>query len=167
MAIDFTVTAQGQAPIEHALHGLVERFGDIRPLMERFGSVLETSTIERFDEERAPDGTKWLPSFRAKHEGGKTLTDTARLRLSIRPVASADQVEIGTNVIYARIHQEGGTIRAKGKALAFTLPGLGLRLATSVTIPARPFLGLSADDRDELAAQVEDYIAEVAPEVEP
>lgn len=169
MAVDHAITAHGAREVERALGGLLARFGDLTPLMERFGIVLETSTIERFDNERAPDGTPWLPSLRAKATGGKTLTDTARLKQSVRFIASPDQVEIGTNVIYARVHQEGATIRAKGDGrLKFRLAGgLGFRSPRQVVIPARPFLGVSADDQEELLGQAADWVAEVAPEVEP
>ncbi len=169
MAVDHSITARGATEVERVMGGLVARFGDLTPLMERFGIVLETSTIERFDTERAPDGAPWLPSLRAKVTGGKTLTNTARLKQSIRFIASPDQVEIGTNVIYARVHQEGATIKAKGDGrLKFRLPGgLGFRSPRQVVIPRRQFLGVSTDDRDELLAQAEDWVAEVAPEVKP
>ncbi len=174
--MDLSITAPAMAPVERMLAGLVARTGDISPLMERFGTVLETSTIERFNTESGPDGQKWLPSFRLRAgavgdagpvKSGKTLTMSGRLKLSIRPVAGRDRVEIGTNTIYARIHQLGGTIvPVSAPALTFTLPGIGLVHASRVVIPARPYLGVSTDDREELEAQTVDYLAEVAPEIE-
>lgn len=161
MAVDFTLSVQGQARLERQLHGLYVRTGDIHELMDRIGMVLETSTLERFDEERGPDGQKWTPSFRAEQEGGKTLTDTAGLRLSVRYLASADRVEIGSNKIYARAHNEGATITAKsGRGLAFMLGG-ELRIVRSVKLPKRQFLGLSRDDAEEIEAQFNDYVAEI------
>lgn len=70
---------------------------------------------------------------------------SGRLRASIKPKVrkSGDTVrgEIGTNVIYARIHEMGGVITPKKtKALKFNIPGVGWRTAKKVTIPARPFL---------------------------
>lgn len=50
------------------------------------------------------------------------------------------------DVVYARIHEEGGTIRPKNaKALAVPLPEGGIALVQSVTIPARPYLRPAAD----------------------
>lgn len=174
--VDLAITAPSIAPLERMLVGLVERTGDISPLMERFGTVLETSTIERFSTERGPDGVKWLPSFKQRAgavgeagplKSGKTLTASGRLKLSIRYVASTDRVEIGTNAVYGRIHQLGGTIVPRSApALVFSLPGIGLVHATRVIIPARPYLGVSVDDREELEAQAHDYLTEVAPEIE-
>lgn len=167
MAAAHVISVEGQAQIERVLAGLLKRFGNLKPLMERFGIVLEAGTIERFDTGRGPDGTPWLPSLRARTTGGKTLVDRGILRQSIRSIAGDDRVEIGSNIIYARIHQEGGTIAAKGDGrLKFRLPGIGWRSPHQVIIPARPFLGISADDRDELIGQAEDWIAEAAPEVE-
>lgn len=145
-----------------AIVGQLQRRGeDLSPLMDIIGQALESSTIERFDEERAPDGSRWTPSLRARLEGGKTLTKSARLKQSITHRSTSDSAEVGTNLIYAGTHQEGATIRGKGGKLSFRLPGgLGFRSVEQVIIPARPFLGVSADDELEIIAQGEDYLAE-------
>lgn len=145
------------------LAALMSRTDDLSPLMERIGMAMEATTIERFDNEEAPDGSSWVQSIRAKETGGKTLTDSARLKQSITYRAGADQVEVGTNVIYAGAHQKGATIRAtSGGRLAFKLPGgLGFRTAEEVILPARPFLGISADDELEIAGLAEDYLLEL------
>jgi phage gpG-like protein len=45
-----------------------------------------------------------------KRAGGQILQDTGRLANSITPSSDADSATIGTNVIYAAIHQMGGKI---------------------------------------------------------
>jgi phage gpG-like protein len=70
---------------------------------------------------------------------------TGRLRGSITHSVriSGNKVigTIGSNVVYARIHELGGVIRpVRAKALHFVIPGVGHRTAQSVTIPARPYL---------------------------
>ncbi|MBW1666717.1 MAG: phage virion morphogenesis protein [Deltaproteobacteria bacterium] len=70
---------------------------------------------------------------------------TGHLRRSIRSqtVIRGDEVEgrIGTNVLYARIHEKGGVITPKrAKVLRFQIPGVGWRSAKRVVMPARPFL---------------------------
>ena len=104
--------------------------------MDQIGRYLVDSTLRRFERERAPDGSPWLKSARALAEGGRTLTDTGRLRGSIAHTVTdgGRAVEVGSNVLYAAIHQFGG--RA----------GKGLR----ATIPARPYLGIDDRDRDEI-----------------
>ena len=78
--------------------------------MDQIGAALEDSTHQRFADETGPDGVKWKPSRRAREDGGKTLTDTRRLENSTTHLAGRLSVEIGTNMIYAGIHQFGGTI---------------------------------------------------------
>ena len=52
-----------------------------------------------------------------------------------------DEVEVGTNVEYAAIHQFGGD-------------------EVGINIPARPYLGLSPDNEADLLSVVEDFIEE-------
>ena len=106
-------------------------------IMDRIGRYLVASTHRRFERERAPDGTPWLKSARAVAEGNRTLTDTGRLRGSIAHTLTdgGHGVEVGSNVLYAAIHQFGGAA------------GRGRR----ARIPARPYLGVDERDRDAIA----------------
>ena len=159
MSANFRLDTKGGREIELKLGALVAAFGDLTPLMDGFGNTLEGSVLNRFETETAPDGSRWTPSLRARIDGGKTLQKSSQLVNSRTHVAGADSVEVGTNKIYAGVHQFGATIRAKtAKGLQFQLPGkLGFRRVMEVEIPARPFLGLSSDDEAELIAQAEDY----------
>jgi len=70
---------------------------------------------------------------------------SGRLRGSITTEVSATPTGVegalGTNVIYARIHEKGGVIRPKvADALRFMVPGVGWRTAQKVVIPPRPFM---------------------------
>lgn len=96
--------------------------------------------------------------------GGKTLTQTARLKNSIHAKAEEEGFAVGTNTIYAATHQFGAqrTIRAKsGGMLKFKVNGVW-RQAKEVTInvPARPFLGMSDQDQQEIQGILEDAMAE-------
>lgn len=119
------------------------RIRDRRTLAEDIGEMLVSSTQDRFESGQGPDGTPWQPSQRAGREGGKTLVDNATLRNSIGYEASAMAVMVGSNLVYARPHQEGGQV---GRGLA-------------VTLPARPYLGISDEDLDEAGQMVVDHIA--------
>ncbi|VWX62586.1 phage virion morphogenesis protein [Sphingorhabdus sp. 109] len=168
MAASHQIRAQGASAIEAQLFGLVQAFGDISPLMGDIALYGESSTIERFETEIAPDGSRWSQSIRARTEGGKTLTDNAILKNSITPESGSDYAAWGSNIIYAGIHNNGGTIRAKNaKHLSFGLPGgLGFRKVEAVDIPQREFLGLSSEDNVEIIALAEDYAIAVAPGIE-
>lgn len=165
--------------------------GSMLPAMQNMGRVLQTGAQLRFRSTSGPDGPAWEKSFRAKHEGGQTLSLTRRLRNSITYTATASSATVGTNVAYAAIHQFGGTIRAKnaqflsipvtpaaraagsprnmaGLHVAQTLKGQFMLvndkgvtqylLRKQVTIPARPFLGVSAGDRVELIGVAERFL---------
>lgn len=148
-----------------ALDGMMAHIAgaDTSVLMERIGLVGEDAVSSNFEGEHDPSGVAWKPSFRAEVEGGKTLTDRGILAGSIESHATADQAEIGSNLIYARIHQEGGIIRGN-PLLKFALPGgLGFTAVEQVVMPARPFLGWGREALDEVEAQTEDWLAELLP----
>ena len=130
------------------------------PLMASIGEALVSGTIHRFEKEVSPKGKAWPQSGRAAVEGGKTLTDTGRLRNSIDYAATEDKVMVGSNAKYARIHQMGGDIKPK-KSTKLVFPGLdGKTVAVDgVTIPARPFIGISDDDMTEAKATIQSYLA--------
>lgn len=158
------VTIDGLVRSQRAMAELLDRTGDLEPLMARIGAYGEESTVHRFETQRGPDGDPWAPSLRAKATGGQTLVDSGRLRQSITWRASRAEAEWGTNLIYAGVHQDGATIRAKsGGRLGFFIPGIGFRSPREVVIPARPFLGIDGDDEDEIDDIVRDYIDEVMP----
>lgn len=122
-----------------------------RPLLEQLAFLGENSTRERFDNQTDPDGRRWKPSLRVQLQGGKTLTKDGHLGDSITSRADDDAAEWGTNRIYAAVHQFGATIKAKnGGFLQFPLAGGGWVAKRQVTVPARPFLGLSREDEQDV-----------------
>ncbi|NOR63253.1 MAG: phage virion morphogenesis protein [Rhodobacteraceae bacterium] len=130
-------------------------------MYEAIGASMVESTKQRFDRGESPEGNPWPVSLRAQFEGGKTLIDKGALKQSITHIADQNGVEIGTNMHYAATHQFGATISASGAdALRFSIPGIGFITKKSVTIPARPFIGLSGEDEAEIEAIAFDFIAE-------
>lgn len=149
------------------IDALLKATGDLRPLMEDIGAEIESSTLDRFETNVAPDGTPWKQSLHSKVSGQPTLVEKGYLRDSVHYVLDgSDAVEIGAGGIaadYAGIHQTGGTITAKGPG------GLRFALATgefvnvqSVEIPARPYLGLSAADDQALLEIAFQHLARAA-----
>lgn len=127
--------------------------------------ALRTGTVERFEQEQGPGGESWPRSIRASADGGLTLTRTGQLKSSIHARSGAAGAEVGTNLVYAATHQfgaSGRTIRAKKKPfLKFQAGGRWIRKKqVTVNIPARPFLGVSDGDRQEIESIVEEAIAE-------
>lgn len=146
------------AGVKRAFNKLVKLGNDTSPLMQGIATILENSTRERFADEVGPDGEDWEQSLRAKLFGGKTLTKDGHLGDSISSQHSRTTATVGSNRIYAAIHQFGGFIQAKpGKALRFEFAGAGTNTHVTVQnvfIPARPFLGVSDMD----SGDVEDFI---------
>lgn len=133
-----------------------------RPVLNEIGSVLEQSTRDRFKTERGPDGVKWAPisrewsaekASRGQSPGILKMTGELSNRIYYELVGDS-AVEIIESAPYAAIHQFGGTIRPKRKR-ALKVRG---RVFASVTIPARPSLGVSAEDRSEIIDAVRDFL---------
>jgi phage gpG-like protein len=94
---------------------------------------------EGFARQVDPSDRPWKKSGRASRVGGQTLSKSGRLRRSFSRgvVAKPSGFTIGTNVLYAKTHQDGKTIRPKtAKALRFKVGGAWVT-AAKVKIPRR------------------------------
>ena len=126
------ITATGIEDTARMLIRVRSAIAHLRPAFDISGMNMQRKVALRFSN----GGPGWKPSIRSQVEGGKTLMMTGRLRSSIGSGGGAKDVmrsqgifrstdstlEMGTNVLYAKIHQNGGTINAKpGKALAIPL----------------------------------------------
>lgn len=128
-------------------------------LMEGIGRLVQGQTRRRItDEKTAPDGSAW----KANRAGTSTLYASGALAGSIDYRASTGSVIVGTGLVYARIHQEGGVITPKnGSALKFWWASGGFTnfaIVKSVTMPPRPYIGLSADNENEIVEATEDWL---------
>lgn len=120
-------------------------------LADTIGATLVTEFKLNFENEQGPDGTPWTPSERAKNEGGKTLRDKNHLNDSIthNVFSGGDGVEVGSNMVYAAIHQFGGETGRNG----------------ATKIEARPYLGLNADIEDEIVQTTLNFYEQVLRDV--
>ena len=135
--------------------------GDAAKLLEEIGALGETQTRRRIESEKtAPDGTAWPPN----KAGHSILLESGRhLRDSVAFIAHGDsEVEWGESWEFAHVHQYGATIVPRTKqALAFTLNGKKV-FAKKVTIPARPSVGVSAANAQEITEHVSDFLGRLA-----
>lgn len=116
-------------------------------LLHAIGFEVENQTRRRIaDEKVAPDGTPWpdlSPRYaQTRHAGHSLLQGEGDLLDSIQYQVSGDQVEVGSNLVYAAIHQFGGA-------------------EVGLPIPERPYLGLSSENEADLLAVVDDYLDQV------
>lgn len=165
--VAFTISLD-DLQVRGGVAGIRRALTDRRPMLADIGAEIETSTLERFETNIAPDGSAWPQSLHSKVSGKPTLVRDGTLRDSVNfRVDGNDAVEIGAGGAaseYAAVHQVGATITAKGGALHFTL-ATGARVTVqSVKIPARPYLGLSAADREAIPQIVGEHLARAAAE---
>ncbi len=161
-------------PVMQGLARLEAGVEDAQPLLRQIGAYGVRSTQERFLSETAPDGARWAPLNPAYAElkggGYNILFKSGALMNSMNSRAGLNEVSWGSPMIYAAVHQFGATIKPKNApALEFLLGNIGSRglvpvflvRVKSVTIPARPYLGINAADREEIVALTGDYIREL------
>ncbi|MBU1352105.1 MAG: phage virion morphogenesis protein [Gammaproteobacteria bacterium] len=147
-------------------------------LASQLGEYLQSSTEARFKTQTAPDGTPWAPlkpryAKRKKYHKDKVLTLRGYLRGGIHFQVGADNsVQVGTNAKYGAIHQFGGAIEMPARQATVRYRSEAGRVlfaskkhqgamerqvtipAHEVNMPARPFLGISAEDDREIRSIV-------------
>ena len=128
-------------------------------LFDEIGISLAESARLRFIDQVGPDGQTWKPSIRATAQGGETMRDKGLLMNSITHRVLPDGVEYGTNVPYAIPLHFGAEIRAvNAPFLRFKIPGGGWVRKKSVKLPARPFLGINAEDEQTISDIINDFL---------
>jgi phage virion morphogenesis protein len=129
------------------LRQLMLKTGSITECLDDIGMSLETSTHRRFEDQQDPQGNAWKEHSEAtiaiRGEGAPILRDKVDLYDSISHSVQGSKVLVGANRVYARIQQLGGEAG---------------RIGARVTIPARPYLGISNDDEREIGAIVQDHL---------
>ncbi len=180
------------ADLRRMLDGLEAAGRNLTGLMEQLAAQVEQDVAERFETQTDPDGHPWPPSFRALAEHGETLTDTARLRQSISSRVDPTGFAVGTNMVYAAIHQFGGAIHQPERQQTlywhhrgdttnadwqssrtfadwrFAKKGKANYSEThtvkahDVVMPARPYLGQSERGMAVLAEIARDWLADAA-----
>lgn len=140
------------AVLNARLAELKDRLGNLIPFYEQVAELLRASTDQAFEDEADPvTGRPWDPlkpatirrRLRAKAWPGKILQVQGNLARSIVPASGTDFAAVGTNYLFgdgpygAAVHQLG------------TKDG---------TIPARPFLGLSDDAREDILDLLVKYL---------
>lgn len=169
------------------LQALMDRMDDRRGFFRNVGERLLGSTKDNFQEERAPQGTPWQKLRRRtiKAREAKKQTPIKILRArgylagSINYEATQDELRIGSPVESAAIHQLGGEIEKAARAAKiyrglekggvtgrrFVKKKLKRKVETDVTIgahkitiPARPYLGISKADETGIIEDAEDWL---------
>lgn len=168
-----TMDATGIAALTGFLASLTD--ADFLSLMTNIAMAGEAFVSESFEGEHDPDGMPWFPSMAALAEGRKTLSKGGFLSGSVESNVTAGQAEVGTNLIYARIHQEGFTgsqtvsahkrtiTQAFGKPLKSPVEVMMPTATRNFHMPQRSFLGWGHEALKEANALAEDFLAAMLP----
>ncbi|EHU4456394.1 phage virion morphogenesis protein [Salmonella enterica] len=160
---------------------LIRSVKDRRDLMTALAGSMLDAVETNLEQQGRPKWMGWSPSYAKRRGPGQILQKSGRLAASIRSAVNNNEATVGTNVRYARIHNEGGEIRhqARTQNLYFKQYKNGsvntrfvkkrnsnfVQSATvgayTVNMPARPFLQLVQDDIDELENTANRYFARV------
>jgi len=173
-----------------AIRGLAARLGDLRPALTNIGQHLADSTRERFLAGVDPEGRRWKPhapsTVRRRGAGAPVLRihgQAGGLMGSITYRVEPDAVLVGTNKVYGAVHQLGHTMQvlARSQPVYQRIGRDGLleprfvkrsrsnfmRYVTigahTVTIPARPYLGVSKADRLEMLTILAEHLTPDTP----
>jgi phage virion morphogenesis protein len=134
--------------IRAALQNLLAATGNLDDVLEEIGEELTERTKQRFGTLTGPDGERWAdnsPVTIARKERNQPLTGEGSLREQIHARLLGDNtLVVGSSMEYAAMQQFGGT-----KAEFPHLWG---------DIPARPFLGISEDDKDVVLAIIQAHL---------
>ena len=135
--------------VEKALLEIAQKTSNLRPLMKNIAGIMADSTEENFKVEGRPkwkDLSEKTKTARKKtgHYPGQILQVSGQLALSVTTQYDDTSAVIGSNKVYAAIHQLGGQAGKNKKT----------------TIPARPYLVVTDDDFEDILSQTQKYITE-------
>ncbi|WP_338665001.1 phage virion morphogenesis protein [Pararoseomonas sp. SCSIO 73927] len=138
------IDIQGDKEVLKVLQLLMAAGTDPGPFLRPLGTQLLRTTRERAADEVDPEGKAWEPLSEeyAKRKVRPTMLREKGILLGglTREVEGFD-LSLGTNEVYAAIHQFGGETGPAGTS----------------SIPAREYLGLSADDILMIQEEWEDF----------
>lgn len=155
-------------PIRAALDRIGAIGRDPSAVLSALGNSILNNTRKRMDEGVDPRGVRWdsyaplNPLYASTKEGPGILRgyDYSRTGLygSLVKDVRGNTLVWGSTLPYSRIHQMGGIIQPKNKRwLSFEMGGTLLHV-DSVEIPARPYLGFTQEDREDLMDGLRGYL---------
>jgi phage gpG-like protein len=161
--MDFGVKIEVDRNDLAAINALVTGLSDFDagPLVAEIVQLGENQTRKRIESGGpGPNGQAWPPN----QTGTPILFRTGRhLHDSIASSSSGTSGEWGAAWEFAHVHQEGAVITPKSAGRLVFMLGDKRVFAKKVTIPARPFVGVSAEDAEEIKELVTDYLGRLLP----
>jgi len=176
-------TIKIESKIPDVIGEMLAKIKDREPLMRNISSIMLDDVRQNFEVQGRPP---WAPLAqstikerqRLGYWPGKILQRTGQLLKSITSKSDNDSAQVGTNKIYAAIHQFGGIINQAARSNLYKqaryirkskkgkfkknrgkreMGGFTYK-AKSIRIPPRPFLILSEDAVNEVKQQLMNYL---------
>lgn len=165
------------AAVQAAFRRFTEFGQDASPMFAEISEHLLESTQKRFATSTGPDGTPWVKL--KDGSGRRPLVKSGTMRDQIFPSHGKNYAEINATAMQALWHQEGTDpyviLPKKGKALSFGAPmsvfsgpskgkvvgSTTVRKVNHPGLPARPFIGLSNDDRQAIGDIATAYLEDL------
>jgi phage virion morphogenesis protein len=161
--------------IRAALQNLLAATGNLNDVLEEIGEGLVESTLQRFETKIGPDGGRWKdnsPVTIERKERNDPLVHHGSLSEQIHARLLGDNtLVVGSSMEYAAVQQFGAKMGEFGRYSQIGRVrkyGLGTFQGSAGTqkgfpipwgdIPARPFLGISEDDKDEILAIIQAHL---------
>ena len=138
--------------VRRGLNRLLRAAEDLSPAMREIAAHLVDSSEQALEDQASPEGTPWAPLAestqkqrrRQGYGGAKPILErSGDLFRSIMGHHDETSAVAGTNLVYAALQQFGGT--------ADMPPG-------PAAVPARPFLGVGADAREDILDTVREHL---------
>lgn len=174
-ATEFRISIPIKGSVDETVRKIAARLGDKAGLLKNLGEAELQVVQARFDSKTAPDGSAWAPNHPLTlmlATGGAMMKRSGGLVNSINYTVAGDKLTMGPNKIYDAVHQFGATITGHlripvpagtmmspgGDAPARRTNAEGAIFLASVTIPARPYMGIGEKDIEAIAETIEDWL---------
>lgn len=132
---------------------------DLTPVLKNIGEILLNSTRRRFEVGMGPLGEQWAANSEVtlanKRDDRPLIGDTRSLSTQINYNSDADHVLLGSLMEY------GGTQHFGAKKGEYGKTRYGVPLPWG-DIEARPFIGLSPEDEEDILDMLERHLARAA-----
>lgn len=165
--------------VRQALENLQRRVSDLTPVMHDIGQVLVESMRARLRDGRDVEGRPFAPNTPltlSRKKGTRPLVDSGMMAgTRFHYQAGRDYVEVGSNAIQAAVMHFGakmgefGRYSQVGRVRKY---GLGTFMGSAGTkkgfpipwgdIPARPFVGLSSEDKEAVLETITEALEDAA-----
>lgn len=151
-------------PVKAALDGIAAIGRNPEAVLQAAGQIVLRSTLHRIEQQVDPEGVPFTPLnplYALTKEGPGILRGpdfNSGLYGSLTARATGNVLVWGSNKVYAPVHQFGAVIQPKkGNHLSFEMGG-HLFHVDSVFVPARPFLGFTERDREDVVDALEGFL---------